>query len=96
LRTEQIEIRQLRAKLRASMWSATSWEKGRHTYRNAEMKHADIDRGRHLWPVRLKCGVRDVRFTGYHQHLQRRQQIMSPLPERGGTAGLPAFRENAE
>ena len=39
------------------------------------MKYAHIDRSRHLWPVGMQCGVLDVSFTGYHQHLQRRRQV---------------------
>ena len=41
------------------------------------MKHAHIDRSRHLWPVRLQCEVLDVSFTGHRQHPLRRKKLCS-------------------
>ena len=39
------------------------------------MKYAFIERNRHIWPIRVQCGVLGVSVSGYHQHLARLKKI---------------------
>jgi|GEM_PF-3351886 hypothetical protein len=43
--------------------------------KGSEVKHAFVDRHRHLWPVCVQCRVLGVSATGYHQHRMRGVQI---------------------
>jgi len=54
---EQMEISRLRAELRGSRWSVTSWKSDGILRKGPEVKYAFIQRHRRIWPIRVQCRV---------------------------------------